>query len=358
MEKKFFFQFALVAFLISQIVNNNVSAMISGAGHDGPKKSFRLFQDEEPLEITLVFDLKSYFRDNPKQGYLKANITFYSGKKDSISKDIRLRTRGIFRKEYCTFAPIELNFKKVDFGYSDLNKISKIKLVPQCKTGIENEKYVLREYLIYKLFNLMTDTSFRVRLLKINYVDSEKKKKTISQYAFFIEPVEMLAERTKSVQIKSKFLNQKTILPYVMDRLAIFNYMIGNFDWAVPGQHNIKIIKPLIVDTLQLGIAIPYDFDWTGFVNASYAVPDDKIVGVETVRERLFLGVCRSRSVYEKDLRVFIAKKDEFYRRINEFPYLDKRDKKDIINYLDEFYDHISGNQNVVDIFLRTCKDF
>jgi hypothetical protein len=357
MVKKLFVQIALVSLLATQAVGLSVNTNEHVAVPRPPEKSFRLFEDDDLLEITLRFDLSSYLRNKPKEGYLKAKITFHPESPDSLSRNIKLRTRGIFRKSYCYYPPIELNFKKVDFGYSDLNKIAKMKLVPQCRSGIENEKYVLKEYLIYKLFNLMSDTSFRVRLLRINYVDSEGKRKSFSQYGFFIEPVAMLVSRTNSVEIKSDALNQKNIFPEVMDRLAIFNYMIGNYDWSIPGRHNVKIIKHLVIDPLQLGIAIPYDFDWTGFVDASYAVPAE-IVGVETVRERLFLGVCRSRSTYENELKEFTTLKDDFYRVINDFPYLDKREKKTVISYLDEFYDNMTGYNNVTDIFLRTCKNY
>ncbi|HEY5124623.1 MAG TPA: hypothetical protein VIK14_12895, partial [Ignavibacteria bacterium] len=320
-------------------------------------KSFRLFEDDKPLEISLRFDMTAYLRTKPKEDYLKAVITFHLSKTDSINENIRLRTRGQFRNQNCYFAPIELNFKKADFGYTDLNKISKIKLVPQCDLGSENENYVLREYLIYKLFNVFTDTSFRVRLLTINYIDTEKKRKPIRQYGFFIEPVEMLIARTNSIQINSRNLTQKSIVPKVMDRLAIFNYMVGNYDWAVPPLHNVKVIKPLVFDTIQLAIAIPYDFDWTGLVNADYAIPAE-ITGTKSVRERIFLGVCRSKEVYLKDLEQFLEKKEEFYRVINEFPYLNPRSKKDMIFYLDEFFNQCVGKKDILDILLSSCKKF
>jgi len=307
------------------------------------------------MEITLRFDLSTYWRTKPKNDYLKANITFHSGKTDSVSRDIRLRTRGEFRNQNCFFAPITLNLNKVDFGYSDLNKISKLKLVPECRTGGENTNYILKEYLIYKLFNVLTDTSFRVRLLTINYVDTERERKPISQYGFFIEPLDMLTARTNTVEVKSVSLTQRNIIPWIMDRLAIFNYMVGNYDYSIPGQHNVRVIKPLVIDPVGLGIAVPYDFDWTGFVNASYAIPAEN-VGVETIRERKFQGICRSREVYKKTLELFAEKKEEFYRIINEFPYLDKREKRDLTLYLDGFFDQLSGKSYLIDVLLNTCK--
>jgi hypothetical protein len=357
-EDRIFFKVTIVTFLVIFLICKYDIAICETAIPDSLKKSLKLFKMDEIMEISLRFDLSTFLRTRPKKDYLNSNITFHLSETDSICKDIRLRSRGAFRNQYCSFPPIELNFKKVDFGYTDLNRISKLKLVPQCSSGKQNEDYVLREYLAYKLFNVMTDTSFRVRLLRVNYIDTKKKRKTIMQYGFFIEPAEMLASRTNSLQIKPRAITQKNIFPKVMDRLAIFNYMIGNYDWAVPNQHNIVILKPLVYESLGLALAIPYDFDWTGLVNASYAIPAE-VVGTQNVRERLFLGVCRSKAVYQEDLEIFLKKKDEFYRVINEFPYLDKNAKKDMILYLDEFYDKLEGRRDlIIDILLNSCKNF
>ena len=358
MKQKIFFQVSIFTFLVLLFNARNEKLLAQVAIPDSSIKNFRLFEEEKILEISLRFDLSTYFRTKPKEDYLKANITFHLSKTDSLSQDIKLRTRGIFRHGYCKYPPIELNFKKANFGYSDLNRISKLKLVPQCGSDKENGNYVMREYLAYKLFNVLTDTSFRVRLLKVNYIDSEKNRKPIIQYGFFIEPVEMLAARTNCTQIKSDALNQKNIVPKIMDRLALFNYMIGNYDWSIPGQHNVTILKSLGFDLYGLGIAIPRDFDWTGLVNASYAIPAE-IVGTENVRQRIFLGVCRSKEVYEKDLDLFSEKKEELYRVINEFPYINIQEKKDMTYYLDGFFDKLVGERDrFLDNLLNYCKRF
>src|SRR5664279_5922419 len=150
MKKKIFFQVTIVAFLVLPLINKNDFLLAQTAISDSSKKSFRLFEEDKIIEISLRFDLSTYFRTKPKEDYLKADITFHLSKTDSLSQDIKLRTRGIFRNQYCKFPPIELNFKKANFGYSDLSRISKLKLVPQCSSGKENGDYVLREYLAYK----------------------------------------------------------------------------------------------------------------------------------------------------------------------------------------------------------------
>ena len=357
-NNRFFSHISSGTLLVLLVIGHNNYTLAQTAIPDSLIKSFRLFEDDKLIEITMRFDLSAYFRTKPRKNYLTANLTFHLSKTDSINKDIRLRTRGVFRNQYCFYPPIELNFNKAHFGYTDLNSISKIKLVPPCSWDKENEGYVLREYLAYKLFNVLTDTSFRVRLLTVNYIDTKNKRKPIKQYGFFIEPVNKLTARINSIQIKSRTLNQKSIVPYVMDRLAIFNYMIGNYDWAVPGQHNVLIIKPLVYEALGLGIAIPYDFDWTGLVNADYAVPAET-VGTQNVRQRIFLGVCRSEEIYQKDLLVFLKKKEEFYKVINEFPYLNQGEKKDMTGYLNGFFDMLEGRRDLIlETLMNSCKNF
>ena len=360
MKKVIFLQAAIIFLFSFFPAGGNKSLLAQSSVPDSSIKSFRLFEDDKIIDITLRFDLTTYMKSKPKNEYLKANLTIHLSKTDSISRDIGLKTRGIWRNQNCTFAPIELNIKKSGFGYSDLDKISKLKLVPQCNFNKINEDYLLREYLAYKLFNVLTDTSFRVRLLRVTYLDTQKKRKPITQYAFFTEPSEMIAARTNCIPVKLKTLNQKSIIPGIMDRLALFNYMIGNYDWSVPGLHNVMVIKSKEFDPNSggLGIAIPHDFDWTGLVNPSYAIPTEEI-GTENVRERIFLGVCRSKEVYNQELDAFFGKKAEFYRVINEFPYITNQVKKDITGYLDGFFDQLAGKrENILYYLTTTCKRF
>ncbi len=355
MIKRSLIQILLLVFTFLPAFGQGTDSLGVKQRNDSSRKSFRLFEDDKPLEISLEFNLTSYMRSKSNENYLNAVMVFNPGTSDSLRTKVKLRTRGIFRRQNCNYSPIELNFKGNHLPYSDLKSISKLKLVTQCQSGAINENYLVREYLVYKLFNAMTDTSFRVRLLAVNYIDSEKKRKTVRQAGFFIEPVEMLAERTNTVQVKSKMLNQRSMIPYIMDRVAIFNYMIGNYDWSVPGLHNIRVLKSKLLVSDPRGIAVPYDFDWSGLVNADDAIPADN-VGIPTVRDRLFLGMCRSREVYIQELKQFAGKKPEFYKIINEFKLISKRDKEEIIGFMDSFFDKLSGKRDLSSLFFETCK--
>jgi hypothetical protein len=233
-----------------------------------------------------------------------------------------------------------------------------MKLVNQCQSGALYDDYIIKECLVYKLYNVLTDTCFRARLLKVNYIDTEKKKKPVVQYGIFVEPEELVAKRTNMLEVKTKSLTQKNMHPLMIDRIAIFNYMVANWDWSVPGQHNISVFSSLAYDNAGLGIPVPFDFDLTGVVNADYAIPPPGI-GIETNRDRMFTGICRTREVYMKELMMFLDKKDEFYSVVDNYPQLSKASKRDIINFLDQFFLQLEKPRslyNLIDLLLEECK--
>jgi hypothetical protein len=133
--------------------------------------------------------------------------------------------------------------------------------------------------------------------------------------------------------------------------------MIGNTDWAVTYQHNIKVLIGRSSVKPELGIAVPYDFDYSGLVDAHYATPAEAL-GLESVRERRYLGLCRTEDDFAKTLREFSDKKAEFYRLINEFPYLDEKVKKGMTGYLDEFYNGIDKRNTVIQRIFNECDNF
>jgi hypothetical protein len=322
---------------------------------DTLNNDFGLFKNDEILHLALRFDLRTYTSKKPKDEYLPAVLTYFINDKDSINKDIKLKSRGVMRNDICNFPPIMLNLKGAGFGKGDMKKIEKIKLVTHCDYG--NENYLFMEYLVYKLFNVLTDYSFKVRLSKIDYINTVKKTKPISTYCFLIEPLNILAERIRSVPVESTNLTQKHIIPSTMDRMAIFMYMIGNTDWSVPNQHNCKVITGNDFTYPGLGIIIPYDFDYAGIINADYAVPFEGL-GLKSVLERRYLGICRTREEYAEALKVFRDKKDELYRVINEFELLNEKVKKGMTRYLDGFYSELEKGTQIYNSFEQGCIKF
>lgn len=340
---------ALPTFCQNDSIDNNYAI------EDTLNEDYGLFDSSDLLEISLRFDITSYTRNRPDKEYLDAILTYYTGEKDSANKTIKVRSRGIFRRTYCDFPPLLLNFRMKDSSKGEFKRINKLKMVTQCKPG--HEDYLLKEYLAYKLYNVLTDNSYRVRLLRVNYINTYKKTKPIREFAFVIEPTEFLTERTNSVEVKSSNLGSGNIKPEIMDRMAIFNYMIGNTDWSIHGLHNVVILSQSYSDRPDLGVIVPYDFDFSGLVNTNYSSPASQL-DIKSVRDRFYFGPCRSEEVFLTALKEFSDKKEEFYKVIREFPYLGERSKKDIINYLDEFYDKFDKRNTIVYNLLNNCRRF
>ena len=314
-----------------------------------------LFDSDEIVDVTLRFDITHFRRTKFKSEYQDAVMTYYIGDRDTVTRNIRIRSRGEFRREYCDFPPIRLNLRKKEPPDDEFGGMDKIKMVTHCKAG--GSDYVLREYLVYKLYSVLTDVSFKVRLLRMHYINTRNPNRPIIEYAFLIEPDELLAERTKSLEVASPRLSQKFMKPDVMDRVAIFNYMIGNYDWSVPRMHNLVVLSQPKSKEPHLGLLVPYDFDYSGIVNTDYSIPPETLP-IKSVRERLYLGICREEEVFRQALNEFNEKQDELIKVIAEFPYLRERSKRDMISYLRSFFNDFDKRGTIVYKLLNQCQDF
>jgi hypothetical protein len=327
---------------------------------DAPERYFSLFEEEDILEVSLHFDLTKFLKKADRDQSVDGRMIFHLSETDSLERKVTVKYRGQSRYERCKYPPARITLKKPLYEGPDSGRIKKIKLVNQCQPGTTFGDYVIREYLVYKLYNVVTDTSFRVRLVRLNYIDTEKKRKPIIQYGMLLEPEGLVESRLNLLEVKTKAVSMRHMQPTMIDRIAIFNYMVSNWDWSVPGQHNISVFSAPVLELAGLGIPIPFDFDLAGVVNADYAIPPPES-GLTSNRDRTFLGICRSREVFESELRVFLSKKEEFYSVIENSPHLSKAAKRDITFFLDQFFDQLEkprSLERMVDLFLANCKDF
>jgi len=315
----------------------------------------RLFENDELLELTLRFDITAFKRNKSKDEYLPALLTLFLNNSDSLNKEIKIKSRGQTRLTICSFPPIRLNFKKNNSSNDEFSNVDKIKMVTHCDPG--NQNYLLKEYLAYKLYNVLTDYSYRVRLARIKYINTAKNSKPDVEYAFFIEPSEILGKRINGNEVLTKNLTQKNIKPEIMDRMAIFNYMIGNTDWSVPIKHNLTVFAQAMSAKPELGVIVPYDFDYSGLVNTDYAAPFDGL-GLKSVLERRYLGICRNLETFTNELKEFSEKKTEFFKVVNDFPYLNERTKKEMIMYLEGFFRDFNKQNIIAYKLLNDCLDF
>jgi hypothetical protein len=316
--------------------------------------SFDLFTREEPLQVTLESNFKQLRKQKYKDEYQEALMHYQINDSILVKNKIRIKARGGWRKKICQFPPLKLNFKKSKLYVEDIENLEKVKMVTKCKSSRTYESYLLKEYLIYKIYNLFTDKSFKARLLKVRYVDTGRKNRKWETYAFLIEENDKMALRNNAGLAKQTNLSQQSLHPTHMNMVAIFQYMIGNADWAVPGQHNMKILSVVDINEPE-PYPVPYDFDYTGLVDAEYAIPPEAL-GIENVRQRIFLGYCKSEEEYQATVDVFLEKEQEIYDLISNFEYLKKNEKKKMILYLKKFYQEVNKKGALERLFSDTCK--
>lgn len=310
-----------------------------------------LFMSEEIMEIELRADFAQIEMERlGTPEYHEGKLTYIEPDGSAIDIPVRVMARGNFRMNpaNCNFPPLAINFN----GKSSKNTLfegqGRIKLVTPC----QGDDDVVDEYLVYKLYNLVTDISLKVRLARILYIDSSTDRKLFKRYSYFIEDVDHMAERNGATEF------DKFMTPYHMQQdnvglMTVFQYLIGNKEWFIPPRHNVVIIQP--DDTLQKPLVVPYDFDFSGFVDAYYTkprgVPDSLLSN-----RRDYKGPCFSDDEYSTIFNRFRELRPAFEKEINRQTIISPYRRKLHIEYLNFFYNVISNKDLIEREFKNSCE--
>ena len=315
-----------------------------------------LFNNENPLHLTLKFDLKTFRKTKLKGTYLPAEMTCHVNENFQVTHPVRIKARGEFRRDVCTLPPFWVNIRYSGIEADSLRdlEVNRMKMVIRCKSSSVYKHYILREYLIYKIYNIITPYSYRARLVKLKFLDTSKDDNVIEDWAFLIEPSDLMTTRLNSVMIKNDKLSIRSVNQEVMTLLAMFQYMIGNGDFSVTGRHNIKLIavKPPGPSGV---LPITYDFDYTGLVDAIYAIPGENL-GITTVTERYYLGPCRLDEAQMEAIQKIASHKDQIIDYIMGFEYLDEKERKEIVDYLESYFNEAEDESFISDYITPTCR--
>ncbi len=316
--------------------------------------SVDIFEGEDPMKITLTMDLKKYQKEKFEGEYMPVHFLYEFNDTLSLEKEMRMKARGAFRRSHCSLAPFWLNIRKADVENVYLQDVKKIKVVTNCMGSKAYDEYVLKEYLAYKIYNIISPVSFRVRLVRMTYVDTGRKNKVTEGWAFMIEPEEMLAERLDALAVKKDELSMALMNPGDMDRVALFMYLIGNCDYSVTGRHNVKVLGMPGFGTGGY-TPVPYDFDYTGLVNASYAIPGENL-GITSVTERYYLGPCRKNEAFMVATEHINQYREDILQMVNDFEYLDEKHQKSVIKYLEDYFADAGTDYMLKNSLQRTCR--
>ncbi len=317
-----------------------------------PIDSVKFFTEEGLIEMSLTTDIAKMQKEKGVDMFQEATVTLRFPDNTVIEEPVTVAPRGHFRREYCNIPPIMVDFSSI--RSPRLSPLGRLKLVIGCGSNGNDEQLLLKEYLIYKMYNLLDDKSFRVRLLKVNYKDTRNKVKPFFQYAFLIEDDNDMAMRNGCIKkAKAQYSSESTDRE-VMTKVAVFEYMISNGDWSVPNNHNTRLIYEKNTPA-ALPYVVPYDFDHSGFVNASYAVPNE-LLGTESVTERVYRGFPRTMDELQNTMKIFRHKKDNIMALINKSELLQARTRKELVEYLEEFYKTINDKRQVQSIFIDNAR--
>jgi hypothetical protein len=298
-----------------------------------------LFDSDEVFTITLKGNIKDLLKDrtsDPK--FFPMDLIYTKEDSTQLVMPVQVRTRGYFRrlKENCNYPPLLIDFPKEGPHQSSIFKDQKkTKLVMPCK----GEEYVVREWLTYKLYNLVTPKSFKARLVRVVLDDASKGKATDPFYGILLEEEKQMAKRNKMVSIEPKLRPEQTRLEEFLV-MAVFQYLIGNTDWSVQYLQNIKLIA---ADSVSIPMTVPYDFDHAGIVNAPYAHPAEELL-MTSVRQRRYRGYCMpDLKAFEPVIARYNSLKDDIYNLYTSCTLIDAKYIKSTTQFLDDFYKIINN---------------
>ena len=303
------------------------------------------------VEITMDFDTLSFYKVNER--YQKAIFAYQrpDGGLDSLS--VKLHARGKMRKRVCEYPSLKLKFKKKELKALNLNDENKYKLVCQCKDGQDAEQLLLKEYLAYKFYNLLTEDAYEVHLFKIKYNDIASGEAK-SRYAIMLENEDEMAKRRGGRSLEREDFIKENISRKRLVQMAIFQYMIGNTDWNISFLHNVKLIS--CPDGKMIN-PVPYDFDYSGLVDAPYAIPNPDLGGLRYVTDRWFMASGCSESEIRVHLDQFRNKKEAITAEWEKFGLLNKRSRKHIEKFMNNFFKTIDNPDKIRRVFVRVSNE-
>jgi hypothetical protein len=312
-----------------------------------------LFEEHSTLEFDLNGPLSSLIKNKNERNEWPFLLRI-----DATGFDLQVRVRGNSRLRVCDFPPLRLNFNEADTVGTLFEGQGKLKLVARCMKGDRSERDVLEEYAAYRIFSLLSDVSYRVRLVHLNFSDTDDRLNEAYRrsYGFLIEPLEQLVSRVDGSSSELAGVSLRQMDENQAALVYIFQYLIANTDWSFvkPDEdefccHNIKLIN---IGSKQF--PVPYDFDLAGLVSAAYARPDPSLK-IKKVSKRLYRGFCTDTRTLRGALRRITSREDEILRVIADLPMFEDREKQNRMEYLQAFFEEAREEDKIISVFEKRC---
>jgi hypothetical protein len=296
------------------------------------------FGNGEPLPIILRYNFQELLEKSNDSTYIHCELS-YESEGQWLNVDAEIRVRGGFRKTYCFFTPLKLKISKESVDGTPFEQSRKVKLVMPCLKSKTADDNLLKELMAYKIFEILSPYHFKTELLEIELeILRNKKSDDYKMLAFMIQDDESFSTMNNAKEIE-RFMDYKALDPRYRVINALFQFMIGNTDFSTVYLHNEKIFY--IDDKI---VPVPYDFDMSGLVDASYAVVSqvrNEVLPIEDVTSRLYRGFEADEQLFEDVRSIFIEKEEDVYStmRILETYFKDPKEFRSAKSYIEGFYD-------------------
>jgi len=318
-----------------------------------------LFQSTDILEVRMTAPFDKILKERSDEEDIAGKFQYTNEAGELEEVDIGIRTRGISRrnKDVCPFPPLRLDFKSSQVKKSLLHKQDKLKLVTHCKDRARSYKEApLREYLAYRMLNELTDVSFRVRLMRISYVDSDGRDADRNRYGFVIEHKDRLAKRLGIEPLKLESTRVKSLRPVYTNLISVFHYLIGNTDFSPIAGPDAKCCHNhvLLGATGELLYSVPYDFDQAGLVDAPHGHTNPRF-RLRNAKQRLYRGRCRNGEHLAGTIAHFSSKREALFNLIREQEGLTDATRRELTRFVEKFYEVINSPKQVERQFVKKC---
>jgi hypothetical protein len=320
----------------------------------GQKAPAPLFQDTAVIHLDIFADFKTLTRHVGDERESHPAKICISGTTDTF--DVKLKARGNYRRKRhnCNFPPLRLNFKKDSMEGTPFEGINKMKLVTHCQQNrVRYHQIVLQEHIIYQAWETVSPFHLKSRLAKISYHNTAKEGEVIIRWGLLLEPIKNMAKRYEAHKIEMPGgIGRNSSERASTELLYLFEYLVGNTDFSVIFQHNVKLIQP---DSGGMPVPLPYDWDFCGLVGAPYAKPNPTME-LESVQQRKYRGFCWPEEEQLATLRRIVEKREELLAIIAREPGLDPKIAKRMTRYMESFFEWAEKPKRVQAEFIRACR--
>ena len=196
----------------------------------------------------------------------------------------------------------------------------------------------------YELYTSIDSNCLRTKLVNIILEDSDNSKQ-YEMLGFAIEDEESYQNKRQASFVETPKLKASALHRACFFKMLFFQYMIANTDWSVKNQHNLKFVQ---LSEEQKPTAMPYDFDYSGFVGYEYSSPHP-IIPIESVHERFFFPQYKSDTLsIQKTRTYFLSIENDIYSICDQAHYMKPEWITESKAYLTSFFEQLKSEEEYV----------